>query len=118
MVKKATEKKTLMPAARDCTINLHKRCHKIQFKKKAPRALREVKKFAQCQMRTDDIRIDPEVNGYIWNHGIRNIPRRVRVRLVRKKNEEDESGNKFYTEVKLLTVETFKGLMTEKSRDQ
>ena len=64
------------------------------------------------------VRIDPDVNRFIWNQGIRNIPRRIRVRLSRRKNEEDESGNKFYTEVKLLNVETFKGLLTEKSRDE
>ena len=69
-------------------------------------------------MLTEDVRIDPEVNRFIWHQGIRNIPRRIRVRLSRRKNEEDESGNKFYTEVKLINVETFKGLVTEKSRDE
>ena len=37
----------------DCTINLHKRCHGIQFKKKAPRALREIKKYVSKTMMTD-----------------------------------------------------------------
>ena len=37
----------------DCTINLHKRCHGIQFKKKAPRALREIKKYVAKTMMTD-----------------------------------------------------------------
>ena len=46
MAKKGVEKKTITPASRDYTVNLHKRCHKIQFKKKAPRALSEIKKFA------------------------------------------------------------------------
>ena len=118
MAKKGIEKKTVTPAARDYTINLHKRCHKTQFKKKAPKALTEIRTFAVKNMQTDDVRIDPEVNRFIWRQGIRNIPRRIRVRLSRRKNEEDEAGNKFYTEVKLLTVEGFKGLLTEKSRDE
>ena len=118
MAKGTAEKKTITPASRDYTINLHKRCHKIQFKKKAPRALREVRNFAIKNMLTEDVRIDTEVNRFIWNQGIRNIPRRIRVRLSRRKNEEDESGNKFYTEVKFLHVEGFKGLVTEKSRDE
>lgn len=118
MARTTAEKKTLVPASRDHTINLHKRCHKIQFKKKAPRALTEIREFAQKNMLTDDIRIDTEVNQFVWNKGIRNIPRRIRVRLVRRKNEEDEAGNKFYTEVKLLHVDDFKGLMTEKSRNE
>lgn len=69
-------------------------------------------------MQTEDVRVTPEVNQYVWGKGIRNIPRRVRVRLVRKKNESEEKGEKFYTEVKLVTVRSFKNLLTEKSRDE
>ena len=111
-------KTELTSASRDYTINLHKICHGIQFKKKAPRALREIRKFAQKNMLTTDIRIDTEVNQFVWNRGIRNIPRRVRLRLVRKKNENEEAGEKFYTDVRLVKVKSFKNLVTEKSRDE
>lgn len=110
--------KELSAVSRDYTVNLHKRCHKIQFKKKAVRAIREIKKFAQKNMLTEDVRVTPEVNQFVWGKGIRNIPRRVRVRLIRKKNESEEKGEKFYTEVKLVTVRSFKNLLTEKSRDE
>ena len=115
--KKVGEKKALVPASRDYTINLHKLCHKTQFKKKAPKALDQIRKFAATNMKTDDVRIDTEVNQWVWNQGIRNIPRRVRVRLQRKKNEGEDAGNKFFTEVRLLHVDTFKGLITEKSKE-
>ena len=111
-------KKELNPASRDYTINLHKVCHKIQFKKKAPRALREIKRFAQKNMLTEDVRIDTDVNQYVWHKGIRNIPRRIRVRLTRKVDSEGEGRNKYYTHVGLVTVDSFKGLVTEKSRNQ
>jgi len=39
------EKKGLTEITRDHTINLHKRIHKISFKDKAPRAVREIRKF-------------------------------------------------------------------------
>ena len=39
---------------RDYTINLHKRLHGITFKRKAPRAIREIKKFAEKAMKTSD----------------------------------------------------------------
>lgn len=68
-------------------------------------------------MLTDDVRVTPEVNQFVWKQGIRNIPRRVRVRLVRKKNDTEEKGEKFYTEVRLVPVRYFKNLNTEKSRD-
>jgi large subunit ribosomal protein L31e len=37
---------------RECTIHLHKRLYGVTFKKRAPRAIREVKKFAVKQMGT------------------------------------------------------------------
>ena len=46
---------------RDYTVNLHKRLHGITFKKKAPRAIREIKKFAEFHMKTADVRAGAEV---------------------------------------------------------
>lgn len=40
------------PIARIATINLHKRLHKVSYKKRAPRAVREIKKFAAALMHT------------------------------------------------------------------
>ena len=60
-------------------------------KKKAPRAIREIKKFAEKTMSTNDVRIDTNLNKFIWSNGIRNLPFRVRVRLDRKKNEDDNA---------------------------
>ena len=37
---------------REYTINMHKRLHGIGFKYKAPRAVKEIKKFAEKQMGT------------------------------------------------------------------
>merc|ERR1712055_933942 len=47
---------------REYTINLHKRIHGMQFKKRAPRAIREIKKFALQMMGTPDVRIDVSLN--------------------------------------------------------
>jgi len=49
---KDAKKKELQPVTRDYTINLHKKLHKIQFKKRAPRAVREIKRFTQKEMFT------------------------------------------------------------------
>ena len=46
------KKKEIQPVARDYTVNLHKKLYKIQFKKRAPRAIREIKRFAQKEMYT------------------------------------------------------------------
>ena len=66
-------------------------------------------------MKTDDVRIDPKLNQFIWNQGIRNLPRRVRVRISRKRNEEEsKNGSEWYSLVQHVHVENFAGKLTEK----
>merc|ERR1712001_745744 len=98
---------------REYTINLHKRLHGIGFKYRAPRAIKEVKKFAEKQMGTNDVRIDTRLNKHIWFQGVRGVPFRIRVRLARMRNEDEDSANKLYTLVSHVNVATFKGLQTE-----
>merc|ERR1712173_125307 len=107
-------KSTMMEVVtREYTINLHKRLHGIGFKYRAPRAIKEVKKFAEKQMGTSDVRIDTRLNKHLWSQGVRNVPFRVRVRLARLRNEDEDSVNKLYTLVTHVNVATFKGLQTE-----
>ena len=112
MQPKKESKRSADVVTRDYTINLHKRLHKCTFKKKAPRAIRAIKAFTEEKMGTSDVRIDTKLNKvpsrtlvnrrtciecslsllqYIWSKGIRNIPYRVRVRLARKRNEDEEA---------------------------
>ncbi|VFV21734.1 60s ribosomal protein l31-like [Lynx pardinus] len=44
------------------TINIHKRIHGVGFKKCAPRALKEIQKFAVKEMGTPDVCIDTRLN--------------------------------------------------------
>uniref|UniRef100_A0A452VBQ6 Large ribosomal subunit protein eL31 n=1 Tax=Ursus maritimus TaxID=29073 RepID=A0A452VBQ6_URSMA len=57
---------------REYTINIHKRIHGVGFKKRAPRALKEIRKFAMKEMGTPDVRIDTRLNKAVWAKGIRN----------------------------------------------
>ncbi|XP_076303378.1 ribosomal protein L31 isoform X2 [Lasioglossum baleicum] len=98
---------------REYTVNLHKRLHGVGFKKRAPRAIKEVRKFAEKQMGTPDVRIDTRLNKQLWSKGIRNVPFRVRVRLSRRRNDDEDSPNKLYTLVTYIPVASFKGLQTE-----
>jgi len=100
--------------SRDYTIQLSKRIHKMQFKRRAPRAIKEIRKFAEKAMGTKDVRIQTELNKYVWKKGIKNVPTRVRVRLSRKINDDEEAEEKLYTLAQLLEVESFKGLQTNK----
>lgn len=56
---------------RDYTVNLHKRIHGTSFKKRAPRAIKEIRKFAEKAMGTQDVRIETRLNKHIWSQGIR-----------------------------------------------
>ena len=78
-------KKELQPATHKLRINLHKQMHGVQFKKKAPCAIKVIKELATKNMGTKDVRIDPELNKEIWRNGIRNLPNRIDVLLDRKK---------------------------------
>lgn len=48
MVKKAE----MQPACRDYTLNMHKRLQGVQFKKRAPMAIKNIRKFAMKEMFT------------------------------------------------------------------
>ena len=39
----------------------------------------------------EDVRIDTKLNKFLWSNGVRNVPRRVRVRLSRKRNEDEDA---------------------------
>jgi large subunit ribosomal protein L31e len=103
--------------SRDYTIHLSKRIHKLQFKRRAPRAIKEIKAFAQKAMGTADVRIDGALNKFVWKNGIKNVPTRVRVRLSRKINDDKDAEEKLYTHCLLLEVASFKGLQTETPDD-
>ena len=108
----------MQPACRDYTINIHKMLQGIQFKKRAPRCIRDIKRFATKEMYTEDVRIDTGLNRFIWVNGIRNVPRKVRVRITRKRNEDEDAKNKFYSLVQHVQVDSFVGLKTEKAGAQ
>jgi large subunit ribosomal protein L31e len=85
------------------------------FKKKAPNAIKEIRKFAQKAMGTTDIRIDVKLNKHIWSSGIRSVPRRVRVRIARKRNDEEDAKEELYSLVTVAEIpaEGLKGLGTK-----
>lgn len=46
----------------------------------------------------------------------RNVPVRIRVRLSRKRNEDEDSTHKFYTLVTFVPVASFKGMELDTAR--
>jgi large subunit ribosomal protein L31e len=108
-----------------------KQVHGVQFKKRAPRAIKEIRKFAEKAMvstrpkggqcgpslltagkGTRDVRLDPQLNKKVWESGIKGVPYRLRVRISRKRNDEEEAKEKLYSYVQAVNVKNPKGLQT------
>lgn len=94
---------------REYTIHLHKRIHGLGFKKRAPRAMKSIREFASKQMGTKDVRLDVNVNKAVWSHGIKNVPYRIRVRISRRRNDDEDAKEKLYSYVSYVPVASFKG---------
>lgn len=90
------------------------------FKKKAPKAIKEIRKFAQKAMGTTDVRVDVKLNKHIWSRGIRSVPRRVRVRIARKRNDDEDAKEELYSLVTVAEIpaEGLKGLGTKVIDDE
>eukprot|EP00252_Welwitschia_mirabilis_P019921 TRINITY_DN473_c0_g1_i1.p1 TRINITY_DN473_c0_g1~~TRINITY_DN473_c0_g1_i1.p1 ORF type:complete len:122 (-),score=14.63 TRINITY_DN473_c0_g1_i1:328-693(-) len=101
--------------SREYTINLHKRLHGCTFKKMAPKAVKEIRKFTEKAMGTKDVRLDVKLNKHVWSRGIRGVPKRIRVRISRKRNDEEDAKEELYSIVTVADVppEGFKNLVTK-----
>ncbi|DBB14072.1 TPA: 60S ribosomal protein L31, variant 2 [Trebouxia sp. C0006] len=112
---KMVDKKSRVKDAvtREYTINLHKRLHKITFKKRAPKAIKEIKKFATKHMRTSDVRVDVKLNKAVWSRGIRNVPTKLRIQISRKRNDDEDAKEDMYSYVTVADDQQYKGKGTE-----
>ena len=61
------------------------------------------------------MRVDVKLNKQVWSRGIRSVPRRVRVRVARKRNDEEDAKEEFYSLVTVAEIppEGLKGLGTK-----
>merc|ERR1712080_405700 len=96
--------------AREYTIHMHGRVHGVSFKKRAPRAIKEIRAFAEKAMGTSDVRLDPQLNKKVWECGVKGVPFRLRVRTSRKRNDEEDAKEKLYSYVQAVNVSNPKGL--------
>lgn len=109
------------------------------FKKRAPKAIKEIKAFAHKAMvrspptskfaksrvssldehlfdkkkqGTKDVRVDPQLNKEVWKQGIKGVPYRLRVRICRRRNDEEGAKDRLYSYVQAVNVKNPKGLQT------
>src|SRR5215203_5956568 len=65
--------------------------------KRTDRVVNMIKEFAIKHMKSSQIKIDQELNRYIWEKGKTNPPRKVRVRIV--KDEDDQVIVSLYEDI-------------------
>lgn len=65
--------------------------------KRTDRVVNMIKEFAVKHMKSSHVKIDQELNRYIWERGKTNPPRKVRVRLV--KDEDDQVIVSLYEDI-------------------
>ena len=51
------------------------------FKKRAPRAIKAVRQFAEKMMGTPDVRIDTRLNKHLWSKGVRYVIYKIPIGL-------------------------------------
>lgn len=66
--------------------------------------MKEIRKFATKMMGTADVRIDVKLNKHLWGRGVRNVPGRVRVRIARKRNDDEDAKEELYSYVTVADV--------------
>jgi large subunit ribosomal protein L31e len=97
---------------REYTVHLHKLVHGRSFKKRAPWAVKSVVNFAQKAMGTSDVRVDPSLNSALWARGVKSVPHRIRIKLERKRNDDEGAKERLFTYASYVPVTSFKGLQT------
>jgi large subunit ribosomal protein L31e len=91
------------------TIRLGKAWGTPQYRR-TDRVLNMIREFAKKHMKTDKIKIEQDLNRYVWRKGKTNPPRTVRVRMIR---EDDVVIVSSFTEAR--NAEEMKDQESEKS---
>lgn len=51
--------------------------------RRSKRAINMIREFAMKHMKSEEVKIDEELNQIVWERGIRRPPRKIRVKIVR-----------------------------------
>ncbi len=65
------------------TIPLRRDFRKAAIWRRTKRAMNEVRAFLSKHMKSNDVRIGTDVNEYLWKHGAKNPPHKVKVTVTK-----------------------------------
>jgi len=69
------------------TVPLWIKLRKMRGLHRAKKVVKFLREFIARHMKNPNVKISTEVNEIIWSRGIRNPPRRIKVRVVKTKDE-------------------------------
>lgn len=93
----------------EMTVNLKKLARKASWRYKAPKCISYLRKLVRKQFRSEnEVLIAPDVNKYIWTHGMRRVPTKIRVKIERAPSNKNPQVAVF--RICMVEVNTFKGL--------
>jgi len=76
------------------------------------RAERTEHELTEWYQGTTDVRLDPQLNKKVWEGGVKGVPYRLRIRISRRRNDEEDAKEKLYSYVQAVNVKNPKGLQT------
>jgi len=68
---------------RNYTIPLRRSFTKVPKYYRAKRSINTIKEYLRKHMKTEDVRLGNRLNEFIWKHGIKNPPGKVKVKVVK-----------------------------------
>lgn len=76
-----------MPEQKEYVISLKSTKFK-RGKKRAPHAIRILQEAIRRRIKEGEVKLDPDLNSFVWSKGIRNFPKKVEVIAEREKGDE------------------------------
>lgn len=73
------------PLTRTYTVPLRRAFEAARYRRTKV-AVRLIKEFATRHMKSEEIKLDEDLNEYLWSRGITNPPRRVKLEMEKDKN--------------------------------
>ena len=86
--------------------------------RRAKRAVADIKKFAIKHMKSEEIKIETDLNERIWNRGIRHPPRRITVKMDRDEDGVITISLPSETEIETTKAETEKKKTETKAKTE
>ena len=78
------KKQETVKLERSYTIPLRKEIQKAPKYRRAKKAVTAVKEFLKKHMKSEDIKVGPELNMNLWKHGMRNPPHKVTIHAIKE----------------------------------